>query len=85
MSPPRRANRPTFLDRPTGQVVRRYERDRPGELVHVDVIKLGRIPDGGGHKVLGRQVGRARQRGLRLRPLCRRRPQPSGLQRNPPD
>ena len=26
----------------------RYERDRPGELVHVDVKKLGRIPDGGG-------------------------------------
>ncbi|GGS98595.1 hypothetical protein GCM10010270_83240 [Streptomyces violaceus] len=32
--------------------------DRPGELVHVDVKKLGRIPDGG-HKVLGRQAGRA--------------------------
>ncbi|MFF4283255.1 leucine zipper domain-containing protein, partial [Streptomyces kronopolitis] len=28
-----------FLDRPTGQVIRRYERDRPGELVHVDVKK----------------------------------------------
>lgn len=49
----------SFLDRPTGQVIRRYERDRPGELVHVDVKKLGRIPDGGGHKVLGRQAGRA--------------------------
>ncbi|MFI1500993.1 IS481 family transposase [Streptomyces platensis] len=48
-----------FLDRPTGQVIRRYERNRPGELVHVDVKKLGRIPDGGGHKVLGRQAGRA--------------------------
>ncbi len=48
-----------FLDRPTGQVIRRFERDRPGELVHVDVKKLGRIPDGGGHKVLGRQAGRA--------------------------
>ncbi|MCL8018215.1 DDE-type integrase/transposase/recombinase, partial [Streptomyces sp. AS02] len=32
---------------------------RPGELIHVDVKKLGRIPDGGGHKVLGRQAGRA--------------------------
>ncbi|MEU0068438.1 IS481 family transposase [Streptomyces sp. NPDC006332] len=42
-------NRLTFLDRPTGQVIRRYERDRPGEMVHVDVKKLGRIPDGGGH------------------------------------
>ncbi|MHC3470250.1 IS481 family transposase [Streptomyces sp. 7R007] len=54
-------NRLAFLDRPTGQVIRRYERDRPGELIHVDVKKLGRIPDGGGHKVLGRQAGRARR------------------------
>ncbi|MFH8701145.1 leucine zipper domain-containing protein, partial [Streptomyces chartreusis] len=51
-------NRLAHLDRPTGQVIRRYERDRPGELIHVDVKKLGRIPDGGGHKVLGRQAGR---------------------------
>src|SRR5947199_3180724 len=34
-------HRPAWLDRPTGQPVRRYERDRPGELVHVDVKKLG--------------------------------------------
>ncbi|MEU0896627.1 IS481 family transposase [Streptomyces massasporeus] len=54
-------NRLAFLDRPTGQVIRRYEHDRPGELIHVDVKKLGRIPDGGGHKVLGRQAGRARR------------------------
>ena len=39
----------------TGEVIRasktttvRYERDRPGELVHVDVKKIGKIPDGGG-------------------------------------
>jgi len=32
--------------------------DAPGELVHVDIKKLGRIPDGGGHRVLERQVGR---------------------------
>ncbi|MEU0729641.1 IS481 family transposase [Streptomyces sp. NPDC006140] len=51
-------NRLAFLDRPTGQIIRRYERARPGELVHVDVKKPGRIPDGGGHKVLGRQAGR---------------------------
>lgn len=51
-------NRLAWLDRPTGTVIRRYERDRPGELVHVDVKKLGRIPDGGGHKVHGRQAGR---------------------------
>ncbi|MGW7240032.1 IS481 family transposase [Streptomyces sp. NPDC054804] len=48
----------THLDRATGRVIRRYERERPGELVHVDIKKLGNIPDGGGHKVLGRQAGR---------------------------
>ena len=32
------------LDRPTAAPIRRYERTRPGELVHVDVKKLGRIP-----------------------------------------
>ncbi|QPP10737.1 IS481 family transposase [Streptomyces bathyalis] len=59
-----RLNRLCFLDRPTGQVIRRYERDRPGELLHVDVKKLGRIPDGGGHKVLGRQASRATKTGV---------------------
>jgi transposase InsO family protein len=35
--------------------VRRYERSRPGELIHIDVKKLGRIgPLGAGHRVLGR-------------------------------
>ncbi|MGW9351416.1 IS481 family transposase [Nocardiopsis flavescens] len=48
----------THLDRATGRVVRRYERERPGELVHVDIKKLGNIPDGGGHKTLGRARGR---------------------------
>jgi transposase InsO family protein len=46
------------VDRATGIPVRRYERTRPGELVHVDVKKLGNIPDGGGHRVLGRQAGK---------------------------
>jgi transposase InsO family protein len=46
------------LDRQTGEPIRRYERTRPGELVHVDVKKLGRMPDGGGHRVRGRQAGR---------------------------
>jgi transposase InsO family protein len=31
----------------------RYERKRPGELVHVDVKKLGRISGGAGHRVTG--------------------------------
>src|SRR3954452_10403751 len=49
----------------TGQVIRaskatavRYERGRPGELVHMDVKKIGRIPDGGGWKAHGRQMGK---------------------------
>jgi transposase InsO family protein len=49
----------------TGEVIRaskatavRYERDRPGELVHMDVKKVGRIPDGGGWRAHGRQMGR---------------------------
>ena len=46
-------HRLAFLDRPTGQVIR-YERARPGELVHVDVKKLGRLREGGGWKVHGR-------------------------------
>ncbi len=54
------------LDRRTAQPIRRYERSRPGELVHVDVKKLGRIPAGGGHKVRGRAAtsggGRRRRR-----------------------
>ena len=42
------------IDRPTGLPVRRYEVCHPGALVHQDHKKLGRIPDGGGHRVLGR-------------------------------
>ncbi|WP_419839687.1 hypothetical protein [Candidatus Poriferisodalis sp.] len=30
-------NRLSWMDRPTGQVIRRYERPSPGELVHLDV------------------------------------------------
>jgi transposase InsO family protein len=33
----------------------RYERERPGELIHIDVKKLGRIVDGAGHRVTGRR------------------------------
>jgi transposase InsO family protein len=42
------------IDRPTGVPVRRYEACHPGALVHQDHKKLGRIPDGGGHRALGR-------------------------------
>jgi transposase len=49
----------TELDRITGELLRsratdaRYERPRPGDLLHVDVKKLGRIPDGGGWRLTG--------------------------------
>lgn len=36
---------------------RRYEHAAPGDLVHVDIKKLGRIPDGGGWRVHGRSTG----------------------------
>ena len=50
------------LDQSTGLPVRRstphrYEHAEPGDLVHVDIKKLGRIPAGGGHRKLGRTVG----------------------------
>jgi len=51
------------LDRQTGTPIRRYERSRPGELVHVDVKKLGRIRPGGGHRVHGRAATRRQRRG----------------------
>ena len=42
-------------DRATNrEPVRRYQRDHPGELIHVDVKKIGRIPDGGGWRAWGR-------------------------------
>lgn len=41
------------LDRVSGVPIR-YVRERPGELLHIDVKKLGRIPDGGGHRFRGR-------------------------------
>jgi transposase InsO family protein len=52
------------MDRPTGRVIRRYERARPGELVHLDVKKLGRIPQGGGHRVHGRGTATPTGRGI---------------------
>ena len=57
------------LDPMTGEVLRaskatavRYERSRPGELVHMDVKKLARIPDGGGWRAHGRAAGSTSRR-----------------------
>ncbi len=52
-----RINRLWHVDRVTGEPIRRYEMTRPGELVHVDVKKLGNIPDGGGCRAHGRAQG----------------------------
>ncbi|MDE0269562.1 MAG: leucine zipper domain-containing protein, partial [Acidimicrobiaceae bacterium] len=41
-------------DRATRTPSRRYVRDHPGELVHVDIKKLASIPDGGGWRIHGR-------------------------------
>src|SRR5215218_4023081 len=79
----------------TGQLIRsskqtacRYQRDRPGELVHMDVKKIGKIPDGGGWRAHGRPATEAEKIrrpkiGLRLPPLSRRRPLPARLLRDP--
>ncbi|HET7349800.1 MAG TPA: IS481 family transposase, partial [Marmoricola sp.] len=53
-----RLNRLTHVDRATGEPIRRYEHQRPGDLLHVDVKKLGRIPDGGGWRYVGKQQGK---------------------------
>ena len=57
------------LDQATGLPVRapkptRYERPAPGELVHVDIKKLGRIPDGGGWRAHGRGSVQDRSAGV---------------------
>ena len=68
----RRAGMPRLAecDPLTGQVIRasrqsfqRYERDHAGALIHVDVKKLGRIPDGGGWRAHGRGPRRVSDRG----------------------
>ena len=59
-------NRLDHLDRATRAPIRRMEMDRPGELVHVDVKKLGRIPKGGGWRVRGRAYPGAHARKRQL-------------------
>jgi transposase InsO family protein len=50
------------LDRPTRTVVR-YERERPGELIHVDIKKQAKVPRGGGWRIHGRANVSSRHRG----------------------
>jgi len=51
-------NRLSRLERREHQVVR-YEHAAPGDLLHADVKKLGNIPDGGGWRFVGRELGKA--------------------------
>lgn len=64
-----RMPRLAHLDQATGLPVRRtaahrYEAAAPGELVHVDIKKLGRIPDGGGWRAHGRGSAQDRAAGV---------------------
>ena len=61
-------NRLSHVDRATGEPVRRYEHDHAGSLIHVDVKKLGNIPDGGGWRFVGRQQGAWNRQGTPGKP-----------------
>jgi transposase InsO family protein len=60
-----RLNRLSHIDIRTGEVIRRYEHDHPGSLIHVDVKKLGNIPAGGGWRFVGRVQGRKNRHATR--------------------
>jgi transposase InsO family protein len=57
-----RINRLSHIDRVTGEPIRRYEHPYPGSMLHVDVTKFGNIPDGGGHRFVGREQGARNKR-----------------------
>ena len=59
----RRARLSRWLDLEPRVSVQRYERERPGELLHLDVKKLGRI-QGVGHRITGDRAGPSRNRGI---------------------
>ena len=63
-----RLNRLCHIDRHTGERVRRYEHERPGALLHVDVKKLANIPDGGGWRYVGRLQGKRNRAATSGRP-----------------
>ena len=43
--------------------VRRYERERPGEIIHIDIKKLGRFEQVG-HRITGDRKGQSNSRGV---------------------
>jgi len=62
-------NRLDHLDRVTRVPIRRMEMSRPGELVHLDIKKMGRIPNGGGWRLHGRP-----EFNVAIRPIKRKNP-----------
>ena len=54
-------SRLAWIDRPTGERVRRYEKGHAGELVHIDVKKVAKVPPGGGWRVHGRGSPKAKR------------------------
>jgi transposase InsO family protein len=73
-----RLNRLHHVDVRTGEPIRRYEHDKPGAMIHVDVKKIGKIPDGGGHRFVGRQQGNRNIRATAGRPTNNNRGQVVG-------
>jgi transposase InsO family protein len=63
-----RLNRLSHIDRRTGEPIRRYEHAAPGDLLHMDVKKLGNIPDGGGWRYVGRFQGRRHRQATPAKP-----------------
>ena len=70
-----RLNRLHHVDVKTGYPVCRYEHDKPGAMIHVDVKKLGKIPDGGGWRLVGRQQGNKNIAATAGRPMGSKRRQ----------
>lgn len=82
-------NRLAWIDRPTGERVRRYEKAHAGELVHIDVSKVAKVPPprrrpAGPRPRLGQgQTRQAQTAGIHLPARRRRRPLPRRLHRGP--
>jgi hypothetical protein len=66
-----RLNRLSHVDRATSEPIRRYKHPHPGSLVHMDVKKLGNIPDGGGWRYVGRRQGSRNRAGTPDKPRNR--------------
>lgn len=58
----RELNRLRWMDRPTGKAILRYEHCALGELVYLDVNKVGKVPRGGRWRIHGREWPKAKRR-----------------------